>query len=136
MLILIGFGLFSICTESNAQTVDKVKNVINESNNNYMRWFNNGQADSLTTLYRGDACLIPYGCGEKNIYAYFQSVLNKGYVFKEMKILSVSVGDTIAVEKGNYVIMDNTEEIKGMYLTEWRFSNKKWLIVNDISYRE
>jgi len=28
---------------------------------------------------------------------------------------------------------DTGEEAKGMYLTEWRLTHKKWLIVNDIS---
>jgi len=99
-----------------------------------MRWFNNGHVDSLMTLYREDACILPSACGKTNIHNYYQSAVAMGYVFKELNAISISVCDTITVEKGNWVIRYNSgEEIKGMYLTEWRCTNKKWLMVNEIA---
>ena len=50
-----------------------------------------------------------------------------------MGTISLSVSDSIAVEKGGWLIKFHSgEEVEGEYLTEWRLTNKKWLIVNDI----
>jgi hypothetical protein len=48
----------------------------------------------------------------------------------------MSVSDTIAVEKGSFKILTVGGEITGMYMTEWRYSKKKWLIFNEISRME
>ncbi|MEI6695772.1 MAG: hypothetical protein WCO13_06870 [Bacteroidota bacterium] len=124
--------LIMLCSEANAQKTANVKKTIEVSNKNFVRWFNNGQIDSLLTLFRDDACLVAKGCGKEFINEYYGSQSSK-CKFKEMSTLSLSVGDSIAVEKGRWVVSFNSgEELGGEYLTEWRFSGKKWLIVNDI----
>lgn len=134
-IVAIGLGLFMLCSESKAQSTLKVKKIIEQANKNYMRRFNNGQVDSIMVQYREDACLLPSPiCGKTDIRQYFKSEVNQGYKIIEITTLSVGVADSIAVEKGEWMIRkDSGEEITGMYLTEWHYSNKKWLIVNDLS---
>jgi len=134
--ILIGFGLFSLCTKSNAQTIAEVTQTIAAHNANYIRWFNNKQLDSMLTIYRDDACVLPWACGKAELRNFLQSELRSGYVFEELRIESVSVCDTIAVEKGTFRISTLAGEITGMYMSEWRYSNKLWLMVNEISRME
>jgi hypothetical protein len=86
------------------------------------------------TIYRDDACLVGQGCGKAYIRDYYASQMN-AYRFEEMNAISISVADSIAVEKGRWVISLNSGgQLRGEYLTEWhRKDKKKWQIVNDIS---
>jgi transcriptional regulator with XRE-family HTH domain len=132
VLFAIGIGLFSICSESKAQSTLKVKKIFDDLNKNFVRWFNSGQIDSLACLYRDDACLVSRGCGRTFIKDYYASE-SKKYKFKDLKITSISLCDTIAVEKGQWsIILESGDEIGGEYLTEWRLTNKKWLMFSDL----
>jgi transcriptional regulator with XRE-family HTH domain len=133
---LIGFGLFALCTKSDAQTIAEVTEIVTAKNTDFIRWFNESQVDSLLTIYRDDACALPWYCGKAELRAHLQSEVKNGYLFKELKTTSVSVCDTIAVEKGTFRVYTLVGEISGMYMSEWRYSNKQWLIVNDISRME
>jgi len=57
------------------------------------------------------------------------------YKFEEMNAISISVADSIALEKGRRVVrLYSGGKLRGEYLTEWRRKDKKkWQIVNDIS---
>lgn len=135
--ILTGLGVNSILSKSNAQSVSELKQIIEARNADYIRWFNNGDIDSLLSLYREDACILPWGCGHHTIREFFLVETNNRYVFKELRIESVSLSDSIAVETGHFrVLHKEAGIISGMYMSEWRYSNKKWLIVNDISRME
>jgi hypothetical protein len=97
---------------------------------NWPRW---KQALGWVNLYSDDACLLSRGCGKAFIRGYYESESMK-YKFKEIKVSSISVCDSIAVEKGQWsIILDSGQEIGGEYITEWQFKNKKWLIVNDLA---
>ncbi len=134
-VVVIGLGLFMLCSDGKAQSTSKVKKIFEQANSDYMRRFNNGQVDSIMVQYREDACLLPLPiCGKTDIREYFRSEVNQGYKIVRINTLSVSVADSIAVEKGEWMIRkDSGEVLTGMYLTEWHYSNKKWLIVNDLS---
>ena len=131
--VLIGLGLTALATKSNAQSIAEVTEIIEGHNANYIKWFNEGDIESLLTIYRDDACILPFACGKGELRVFLQSELRRGYVLKEFKIHSVSVSDTIAVEKGTFVVQTGIGELTGMYMTEWRYSDKKWLTVFDIS---
>ena len=119
--------------DGKAQSPKKVKAIIQANGDDFMRWFNTGEVDSLLTLYRDDACLLALGCGKELISTFYQSQVTL-YKFEEFRILSVSVCDSVAVEKGNWTVsLESGGVIRGQYLTEWRRTGKKWLIVNDIS---
>jgi len=128
-----GVILLAVCMDGKAQSASKVKKMIEASGEDLVRWFNNGRVDSLLTLYRDDACLLTIGCGKEIIREYYASQV-KLFKFDELKITTISVGKSIAVEKGRWVIRTISGDIiRGEYLTEWHQSGKKWLIVNDIS---
>ncbi len=125
--------LLTVCIDGNAQSEKKVKQLINNSNKNFIRWFNSGQMDSLMTIYRDDACLVGDGCGKAYIRDFYGSQMHV-YKFEEMSVFSISVADSIAVEKGRWAVRLNSGGmLHGEYLTEWRRRDKKWQIVNDIS---
>lgn len=135
-LILIGLGMNSILSKSNAQSIEEVTRIIESNNANFVRWFNNGDIDSLVSLYREDACLLAVGCGKTAVFAFFASEMNN-YVFEELRVESVSLSDTIAVEKGVFKIDHHVAgKLEGMFMSEWRYTDERWLIVNDISSLE
>jgi ketosteroid isomerase-like protein len=96
---------------------------------------NTGQVDSVLTLYREDACILQSICGKIEIRQMLQTAINKNYKLKEYNTLSLSVGDSIAVEKYQSVYEHKGKVKRQIGLTEWRFTNGKWLIVNDV-FRE
>jgi len=132
-LIAMVIILVVVSSESKAQSHEKVKAVIDESNKNMMRWFNAGQVDSILTLYAEDACIVASGCGEAAVRSNYNSQIHL-IKFEELRTTALSVCDSIAVEKGRWTVrFDNGELLNGEYLTEWRRRGKTWLIVNDIS---
>lgn len=129
----IAIVLLSLCVEGNAQSAKKVRKIIEESNSNYVRWFNAGEVDSLLTNYRDDACLVGDGCGKAYIRQHLESIMG-AFTIEELRIISVSVADSIAVEKGRYsIVLPGGFKHSGEYLTEWRRTKRKWLVVNDLS---
>lgn len=132
-ILAIAFGISSLTSETFGQSDSKVKKIIEKTNADFVMWFNNGEIDLLVELYHDDACLVSRGCGKDFIKNYYRIESGK-YKFTEIKVTSVSVSDTIAVEKGEWsAILDSGEMIGGEYLSEWRFTNKKWLIVSESS---
>jgi hypothetical protein len=125
------FALISVSTEIKAQS--NVRKTIDEANVNFIRWFNNGQVDSLLTLHSDDACIAAKGCGKEFLRNHYL-VETKFYKFKDLTITSVNYNKPIAIEKGNWsVILVSGEILSGEYLTEWRFENKQWKMVHLIS---
>jgi len=136
-LIAAAIILIAVCSDSNAQSVSKVRKVIEKANKDLILWFNSGEVDSILTLYRDDACIVGTGCGKAAIREHYLSQVHI-VKFQELSITSLSVSDTLAVEKGRWVVrFDSGELLKGEYLTEWRRTGKqrtgRWQIVNDIS---
>ena len=132
-IFAIIFGVTSLTTTSFGQSDSKVKKIIEKTNADFMRYFNNGEINSLVNLYSDDACLVSRGCGKAFIKNYY-SMESTRYKFTEIKATSVSVSDTIAVEKGTWrATLNSGETIGGEYLSEWRFTNNKWLIVSESS---
>jgi ketosteroid isomerase-like protein len=128
--------LLTVCIDGNAQSEKKVKQLINNTNKDIVRWFNSGQVDSLLTIYSDDACLVGIGCGKTIIREFYKSQMNV-VKFEELSATSISVSKSIAVEKGRWVVSLHSGGIlRGEYLTEWQRKDKKWLIVNDISAPE
>ena len=125
--------LLSVCLDGNAQSARKVKKRINETNLNIIRWFNTGQVDSLTSIYWDDACLLGDGCGKLFIRTHYKPQMDL-FRFEELRAVSITVADSIAVEKGRWIIsFYSGGTLSGEYLSEWRRRNKQWKIINDIS---
>jgi len=131
------FILLTVCIDGSAQSEKKVKQIINDYNKNIVRWFNSGQVDSLLTIYSDDACLVGIGCGKTIIREHYKSQMN-ALKFEELNATSISVSNSIAVEKGRWVVsLYSGGTLRGEYLTEWHRKDKKtWLIVTEISTLE
>lgn len=130
-LLALIFGITSITSESYAQSDASVKKIIEKNNANFVKWFNNGEIDSLLTIYRNDACVISRGCGKDYIRDYYSLVYTQ-IKFTEIEVISVNVDDSLAVEKGRWgALMESGDTIGGEYLAEWKLTNKKWLIVSE-----
>jgi len=133
--VAVFFLLFSVCTSISAKkTVADAKSAIDLNNKNFVRWFNAGQIDSIMPQYREDACLVARGCGKDFIYNYYKFDATR-YKFIDVKTISLSVCDTIAVEKGKWKIKMNDIDmiVEGEYFIEWRLTNNVWLTVNEMS---
>ena len=125
--------LLSVCMDGNAQPAKKVRKMINETNLNTVRWFNTGQLDSMITNYWDDACLMGDGCGKAFIRQHYATQM-QAYKFEELRAVSITVADSIAIEKGRWIVsLYSGGMLSGEYLTEWRRRDKKWKIINDIS---
>lgn len=125
--------LLGICIDGKAQSEKKVRKIIEANNENLMNWFNAGDLENLMTLYAEDACLVGQGCG-KAVFRENYGTQMRFFKFDELIALSVSVADSIAVERGRWSgTVNSGTRLSGEYLTEWRRRDKTWLIVNDIA---
>jgi transcriptional regulator with XRE-family HTH domain len=132
-LIVVVAILLIVSSESKAQSIENAQTVIDDANKNLVRWFNAGQVDSILTLYAEDACIVAVGCGTAAIRSNYESQVHL-INFQELQTTSLSVCDSIAIEKGRWTVsFDSGELLKGEYLTEWCRRGKTWLMVNDIS---
>lgn len=130
---LIFAGVFILSSESKAQKAEKVIKAIENAQNNINKWMNNGKVDSVMTLFRADACILPSLSGKAEIREMLQGAVDGGYKVTEFQNLSISVGDSIAVQKYYNVFQYQGNEYKQKGITEWRLAKGKWLIVNDTS---
>jgi len=130
--IAVIIGLFAFSSESSAQKAEKAISAINELQSKSNNWINEGKVDSVMTLYREDASILPYLPGKNDIRYLIQSAVNSGYKLIDFQTMSISVGDSIAVQKyfNTYTVSGKLYKQKGM--AEWRLKDEKWLIVNDI----
>lgn len=132
IILLVAVAVFSIRTDTHAQNTTRVKELIASSNKDFIRWFNDGQFDSLLTIYTDDACLVGKGCGKTFIGNYHRAAADE-VIFKSLTTSSVTLSDTLAVEQGEFILAGKSGgEFRGEYLTEWVFRNNRWLIRKDL----
>jgi len=91
-----------------------------------------GKIDSVLTLYREDAYVFPNLSGKVEIRQMLQDALDGGFQLKEFRNISISVADSIAVQKYYDVYEFQGVEYRQKGMTEWRLTKGKWLTVNDI----
>lgn len=129
---VIFLATFIICSESKAQKAEKAIKAIEAQQAKSNIWVNEGKTDSLMTLYRSDAKVLPCCESKAEIREMTADAFAKEYKLIEFHTTSISVADSIAVQKyeDTFILQGATYNQKGM--TEWRFTKGKWLIVNDI----
>lgn len=125
-------GVFFLSSESKAQKAEKVIKAIEEAQSKGNQWMKEGKIDSVLTLYRDDAHVFPNLSGKAEIRQMLQDAWDGGYKLKEFRTLSISVADSIAVQKYYDVYEFQGIEYHQKGMTEWRLTNGKWLTVNDI----
>lgn len=131
-LILL-LAILAFTTETKAQKAEKAIKTIIDLQTKGNKWMSEGKIDSVLTLYRWDANVLPHLHGKTEIREMLQEAIDGDFKLIEFENLSISVSDSIAVQKyyDVYEFNGNTYKQKGM--TEWRLIRGKWLVVNDIA---
>lgn len=135
---MYALAIFAIClmmltlsTESKAQSEDEARQAIQTANANYVQWFNQGQLDSLMTLYHEDACVAGIGCHKNYLTDYYRVQMGR-YTFKKLAADHISIEDNTAKEEGKFIIQfASGNEVRGTYVTEWQYTDGQWQIRND-----
>lgn len=129
---VVFLGCYGACSESKAQMAEKAIKAIEAQQAKSNKWINEGKIDSLMTLYRSDAQALPSCDNLSEICAMIADALDGKYRLIDFHTVSISVADSIAVQKyeNTFQYRGATYRQKGM--TEWRLTTGKWLIVNDI----
>jgi transcriptional regulator with XRE-family HTH domain len=129
---LVVAGVFFLSSESKAQKAEKAIKAIEEAQNKVNQWMKEGQIDSVLTLYREDVTVFPNISGKAEVREMLQDALDGGYHLKEFKTISISVADSIAVQKYFDAYEYRGAEYKQKGITEWHLTKGKWMVVNDI----
>ncbi|WP_290846746.1 helix-turn-helix domain-containing protein [Flavobacterium sp.] len=133
---VVAFGVFLITSSGFAQD-KKVVKALETNNDQFVKSFNSGNLDGVKSIYLESACSVPAAnreiCGSDNIRNYFQTVYASGFRFSDFKSTSISVTDTVAIDKGMWSGQANGQKVSGTYLTQWRLKNGSWKIENESS---
>jgi hypothetical protein len=130
MLMTAISGLIVFSSSAYAQK-NSVRKYIERSNQQFMKWFNSGKADSILLQYHPSACLASGSCGMASIRDHYRSEVGK-YTIRELTTVTVDVKDTIATETGRWILqLASGGELAGNYRTEWRKAKSGWLIFRE-----
>ncbi|MGH1387480.1 helix-turn-helix domain-containing protein [Kordia sp.] len=129
---LVTILIFKLNANSKVQSATEVKEIIQKNQSNIKRWMNNKQVDSVLTMYSDTACILNSICGKGQIRQIMFGNIEKGYEIIDYTTVTISVGDTIAVEKYENIYTHKGTTHKQIGMMEWHFINGKWLIVNDL----
>lgn len=123
-------------TDSLAQNRKKIEKQLAEQNSKFISWFNNGQIDSLGSLYLNEASMVPDSYkeinGKENIKGYYEFLYQSGFRFNQIKTKTLVISKSIVVEKGIWNTSSDIN-ITGTYMTQWRKVNGKWYIENEMT---
>ncbi len=131
--VVVAVGWWLLARDTRTQKAAEAVTAIEETQKKLNHWLDQGLIDSVMLVFRADANSIP-NCSDKlEIREMLREAIAGGYRVIDFKNLSISVADTIAVQKYyvEFEFSGNTFRQKG--LTEWRLTNGVWLIVNDIA---
>jgi transcriptional regulator with XRE-family HTH domain len=129
---LIFAGVFFLSSETKAQKAEKAIKAIEEAQNMGNQWMKEGKIDSVLTLYRDDVTVFPNISGKDEVRLMLEDAADGGFKLKEFRNISISVADSIAVQKYYDVYEYRGVEYHQKGMTEWRLTKGKWLTVNDI----
>ena len=134
LLVVTGILIFN--GESQAQSAKQLEQTIEQFNQEFMANFNQGNLEPLLAYYREDACVLPQNCCSKScVEQNLNLELSKNFRFTLLEAVAIDVDGNLGIEKGRFEIQFDNGGVKmqGMYMTEWHYENKKWMIKNEIS---
>jgi transcriptional regulator with XRE-family HTH domain len=129
---LVFAGVFFLSSETKAQKAEKAIKAIEEAQAKGNQWMKEGKIDSVLTLYRDDVTVFPNISGKAEVRLMLDDAADGGFKLKEFRNISISVADSIAVQKYYDVYEYRGVEYRQKGMTEWRLTKGKWLTVNDI----
>lgn len=136
--IAIFLGLFAITSETRAQKAEKVKSYIEQTNENYIRWFNTGQIDSILLIYSDNIfyniCSGNIAEGQNELRKQIMNEMNSSFKIISIEVNNLNYSKNVAVERGSWILkFDQGVTMTGNYLSEWNLIDGQWLIVNHMS---
>jgi len=134
--ISIILSFFFMGLDTKAQDKEKVEATLTELNIKFNDWYNTGQIDSIASLYRENSCMIPSNYkeihGKENIKGYYLFLFNSGFRFTGGESKSLIITDSIAIDRGTWISGSNMN-LTGTYLCQWKLSEGKWYIENEMT---
>ncbi|NUY79286.1 DUF4440 domain-containing protein [Flavobacterium sp. MAH-1] len=134
--VAMAIAIFFIAT-SQGFAQNKVEKALAKANDNFLQAFNSGKMDAVKATYLESACSVPGPsaeiCGSANIQKYFQTLYSEGFRFVDLKSNSISVTDSVAIDKGIWIASVDGKKISGTYLTQWKLVDGAWKIENESS---
>ncbi len=132
--VLVVFAVTSLASCRTAKQADPVvvKRAIDSLNTKIEAWYLAGSADSVTNLFAQDALLFPPNqnavVGRDSIRLFWTNFLKMGTVAFDLRSEDVIAADSLAVERGQYVMKFTPGanatmpafEDRGNYVTVWR----------------
>lgn len=131
LIVMAVAGLSSCRTKTQADPV-ATRRAIDSLNTRIEGWYRAGQADSVTGVFSQDAWLMPPNdkalVGRDSIRTFWTNFLKMGTVEFDLRSEDVIALDSVAVERGQYVLKFTPGPISairafedsGNYLTVWR----------------
>ena len=99
-------------------------------------YYNTGQMDSIASMYRENSCMIPSNYkeihGKENIKGYYLFLFNSGFRFTGGESKSLIITDSLAIDRGTWISGSNMN-LTGTYLCQWKLSEGKWYIENEMT---
>ena len=132
VLIVMAVAGLSACRTKALPDVAQTKQAVDSINTRVEGWFLAGQADSISSVFAQDALLMPPNdkalVGRDSIRTFWASLLKMGIVNFDLRSEDLIALDTVAVERGQYVLKFTAGpnsavrdfEDRGNYLTVWR----------------
>lgn len=134
--LVVAIGALFVTSSGFAQNA-QVEKALSEANSDFVSAFNSGKIETVRATYLDNACSVPGPsqeiCGSANIASYFTELYAHGFRFTDLKSKSVSVTDSVAIDKGTWSASANGQKLSGTYLTQWRLKDGKWKIENESS---
>jgi ketosteroid isomerase-like protein len=109
-----------------------VRRVIEANNTNIIRWYANGRADSVGSVFAQDAWQLPPNSqplvGRDSIIAFWRNAMRTGRWNFELTARDVVVNGSLAVERGSYTVAFEAGpnaphpsfQDRGNYVVVWR----------------
>jgi ketosteroid isomerase-like protein len=132
LLVVIAVTGLASCRTSKQADPEVVKREIDSLNTRIEGWYLAKHADSVTNLFARDALLMPPNqqavVGRDSIRIFWTNFLKMGTVAFDLRSEDVISADSVAVERGQYVLKFTPGpnaampafEDRGNYVTVWR----------------
>lgn len=131
------FLIFSGFIYAQHESHGKIKTLVEQQNEKWMKYYNNGNPEGVASLHTDDAMVFPpnsdFVTGKDQITQMYKEEIANGGKNLVLRTLELIVDHNHAYETGNYAIQMNSDKDSGKYLVVWqKQTNGEWLCLKDI----
>ena len=116
------------------QQLKEKQTSLTKLNQKFTEYYNTGKLDSLESLFLENAWYMPKDQkaihGKTEIIKDYKLLHKRGIRLLEAKTNFTAVSDSIAVDRGNWLLVHEEFSYPLFYVRQWRFYNGKWYIEN------